>query len=179
MNANPLMINSWNWKRRIARGIVIAMRCMFPVFLLANILGFPAAAQSTMKSKRSALDEAEKTQVLKVEAQVNEALVAGDADVLSHIYADDLSYTNQIGEVLTKSEVLANLKTGNIKLPTLGRQDIRLHAFDGTVVLTGISTSILRYKGVVTNKPRRFANVYVKQNGQWMLVAHTVTEITK
>jgi len=152
---------------------------MLPLFLLTNILGFPAMAQSTTGSKGSALDEAEKTQVLKVEAQVNKALVAGDTDVLGRIYADDLSYTNQIGEVLTKSEVLAGLKTGNIKLPTLGRQDIRLHAFDGTVVLTGISTSTLRYKGVVTNKPRRFANVYVKQNGQWRLVAHSVTEITK
>jgi hypothetical protein len=155
------------------------MRQIVLLLLLTSVLVCQATAQSLTGQNRSALEEDEKNEVLKVEAEVNKALLAGDTTVLGHIYADDLSYTNQIGEILSKSQVLAGLQTGNIKLPTLGRQDIRLHAFDNTVILTGISTSTLRYKGVVSNRPRRFANVYVKQNGQWKLVAHTVTEIAK
>jgi len=155
------------------------MRRMLLVLMLTSVFGTQTWAQSPVGSNKSTLEETEKTEVLKVEAEVNKALLAGDAEALGRIYTDDLSYTNQIGEMLTKSEVLAGLKSGNIKLPSLGRKDIRLQAFDGTVVLTGISTSTLRYKGVVTNNPRRFANVYVKQNGEWRLAVHTVTEIAK
>jgi len=137
-----------------------------------------AGAQS-VTTKDNAVIETEKKEVLMVENEVNKALLAGDTNVLSRIYADDLSYTNQVGEILTKSQVLSGFKTGNIRLPTLGRRQIRLYAYENTVVLTGISTSTLRYKGVVTNRPRRFSNVYVRQNGQWKLVAHTVTEIAE
>lgn len=155
------------------------MRRMLPLLTLTSVFGFRAMAQSTKGTNKSPLEEDEKAQVLKVEAEVNKALLAGNSEALGRIYTDDLSYTNQIGEMLTKAEVLAGLKSGNIKLPSLGRKDVRLQAFDGTVVLTGISTSTLRYKGVVTNRPRRFANVYVKQNGEWKLAVHTVTEIAK
>jgi ketosteroid isomerase-like protein len=157
----------------------LTMRRIFLLLLVTNILVLQTTAQSVTGESGSTLAEANKNQVLEVEAEVDKALLAGDTNVLGRIYADDLSYTNQIGEILTKGQVLAGLQTGTIKLPTLGRQDIRLHAFGNTVILTGISTSTLRYKGVVSDRPRRFANVYVKQNGQWKLVAHTVTEIAK
>jgi hypothetical protein len=147
------------------------------VLVFATLAVCQARAQGVSSKKPDM--EAEKAEVLAVEAEVDKALVAADANTLDRIYTDELSYTNQVGEILTKAQVLAAIRSGGIRLPTLGRADIRLYAYPNMVILTGISTSTLNYNGVITNKPRRFANVYVNQNSQWKLAAHTVTEIAK
>jgi len=134
-----------------------------------------AKAQGTVDKKVEAGDEEKRSAVLKVEDEVNQALLHGDAAALSRIYADDLAYTNERGEILDKSQVLAGLQTGNIKLPTMDHDDIRLHVYGNTVVLTGRSNSTLQYKGRISKGPRRFTNVYVKLDGQWRLVCHQVT----
>jgi ketosteroid isomerase-like protein len=117
-----------------------------------------------------------KAEVLHVEEIRNKAMLEHDTSVLKRLYADDLSWTNPSGEVLTKAQVLADLETGKQKFFTIAHDQIRLHVYGTTVIADGRSTSKLRYKDKVSDGVvRRFLNVYVKAEGEWHLVAHQQT----
>jgi hypothetical protein len=119
-----------------------------------------------------------KSEVLHVEEIRNKAMLEHDTSVLSRIYADDLAWTNPSGEVLTKAQVLADLESGKQKFFTIKHDQIRLHVYGSTVIADGRSTSALQYKEKVSRGiARRFLNVYVKTNGEWLLVAHSQTVI--
>ncbi len=151
-----------------------------PAILFTLLVGavvrpvFPQAANVP-----NADEEAKKKAVLSVENELNQALLKADTATLGRIYADDFAYTNAGGELMTKAQVLDGFGSGRIKLLTLGRDDIRLYVFGNTVVLNGISTATLEYKSKISKGPRRFTNVYVNQDGQWRLVAHSVSNFPK
>jgi ketosteroid isomerase-like protein len=147
--------------------------------LMAAALLRPAGLQAVAVNSQNADEEAKKKAVLSVENKLNQALLKGDAEALGRIYTDDLAYTNAGGESFTKAQVLDAFGSGTIKLLTLGRDDIRLYVFGNTVILNGISTATLEYKGKISKGPRRFTNVYVNQGGQWRLAAHSVSNFPK
>ena len=116
-----------------------------------------------------------KAEVLKVEQKNTEAVARGDIATLDRIYSDELSFSAR-GELLTKAQVLENIKSGRFDNKVPIHKDIKAHVFGDTVVLTGYSTSIVHYKGKETRGPRWFTNVYIKRNGQWQMVVHSVVE---
>jgi ketosteroid isomerase-like protein len=118
-----------------------------------------------------------KDEVLKAEEARNQALPKGDVDALDRIYADDLVYTNAAGALLTKSQHLADLKGRTLNFRSFKHDDVQVHVYGNTGVVTGISTSAAEYKGIVSSSPRRFVNVYVKQDGRWLCVAHMETPV--
>jgi hypothetical protein len=155
----------------------MVMRTLLFAFLMTVSLVRPTKAQAN--TPKQVATNAEEREVLKTENELEHALEVGDTGVLDRVYSDDFSYTNASGELLSKAQLLADLRTGNHKVSSVSHQDLRLHTYGRTVVMTGISTSTFRYKGIVTSGPRRFTNVYVKQNDQWKLVVHSVTDIAK
>ena len=78
------------------------MRRVLLFLLLAAALAGLAAAPGG----RAADSEIEK-EILALEEAQNQAFVKGDADALDRIYADELAWTNQNGELLTKAQILA------------------------------------------------------------------------
>jgi ketosteroid isomerase-like protein len=122
--------------------------------------------------------EAIKAEILKVEDERNAAIMRGDTATLDKMYSDEIAWTNPSGELLTKAEVLAHLKSGEQKFFSIKHSDRQLHVYgDNVVVMTVFTRSTVRYKGKTSDAPRRFTNVFVKQNGQWMLVVHHATPV--
>jgi ketosteroid isomerase-like protein len=120
-----------------------------------------------------------KDEVLKAEEARNQALPHGDVAALDHIYADDLIYTNATGALLTKTQHLADLKGRTLSFRSFKHDDVQVIVHGNTGIVTGISTSAVDYKGTVNSSPRRFVNVYAKQDGRWLCVAHTETLVTQ
>jgi ketosteroid isomerase-like protein len=174
-NALGIVQSSRQHQRRRFVGIGRMLCPVLPLVVMA--VAGPALSQAA--NGQDAGDEAKKKAVLSVENELNQALLKADTKVLGRIYADDFAYTNAGGEMLTKAQVLDGFGSGRIKLLTLGRADIRLYVFGNTVILNGISTATLEYKGKISKGPRRFTNVYVNQGGQWRLVAHSVSNFAK
>ena len=80
-----------------------------------------------------------------------------------------------IGERLTKAQVLADTKSGQMHMDHLKHDRIRLIAFaDNVVVVTGHSTSSLHYNGKVDTADRVFGDTWVKLDGRWQQVEHCV-----
>ena len=142
---------------------------------LAVLVGF-VRGQDSNRNEVNVMEEIKK-EVLKVDNEKAQAALRVDRKVLGRIYADDVSWTNIRGQVLTKAQVLADLRSGNIKIDSVRHEDVRLRVYGNTVVLTGYSTGKSEYKGKAFSNPRRYTNVYVKQDGRWQLVVHTDTPV--
>ena len=120
-----------------------------------------------------------KDEVIKAEEARNQALPHGDVAALDRIYADDLIYTNATGALLTKAKHLADLKARTLNFRSFKHDDVQVTVHGNTGIVTGISTSAVDYKGTVSSSPRRFVNVYSKQDGRWLCVAHMETPVTQ
>lgn len=151
------------------------MRRLLLVALVA--VAFLGLARWTMKSAAAAEDV--KEQVMKAEDTRNAALPKGDIAALEKIYADDLVYTNARGETLTKAQHLAELKGRKLNFQSFKHSDVQVHVYGDTGIVTGVSTSAVSYNGTVSSSPRRFVNVYVKQNGRWLCAAHVETPVAQ
>jgi len=144
------------------------------VSLTVLIFAFVGIARGQANDKNQSND-AIKKQILRLEDIQHEAFVKGDADAIDRIYADDASLTYADGKMITKAQLLADIRSGKHKLFQVTHDDLNMHIYGNTVVVTGHSTAT----GTMYNTPRRLTNVYVKQNGQWRLVAHHVTYVAQ
>jgi ketosteroid isomerase-like protein len=120
-----------------------------------------------------------KKEILKVEEERAQALEKGDLAVLDRILADDYVYVNVFGELSNKAGRLGTTRSGVSKHESLTEDDFQLHVYGDTVVMTGRASGLVKYRGKINNKARRFTNVYMKQGGQWRLVAHQATTIAE
>lgn len=154
------------------------MRRIFLLPLLTVALVGLAKGQGTDRNDAKS-DEEIKKELLKFEDERNAAILKHDTAVLDRMYADGIVWIMSNGDLLTKAQVLANIGSGNQLLSSIQHSDRHLHVYGNTVVLTAQSVSRERYKGKDVTIPRRFTNVYVKRNGQWMVVSHSVTFIVK
>jgi ketosteroid isomerase-like protein len=141
--------------------------------LLMVVVAVLAKGQGTNRNPSD--DEAIKNEILKLEDAQHEAFVKGDAGIIDRIYADDASLTYADGKIISKAQLLADIRSGKHKLYQVMHDDLQIHIYGNTVVVTGHSTAT----GTMYNRARRLTNVYVKQNGQWILVAHHVTYVAE
>jgi hypothetical protein len=127
------------------------------------------------KEARKVLDDFYQSKVLQMSA---EASPINDVAARGRLMADDFVQVSErfgIGERLTKAQVLADTKSGQMHMDHLKHDHIRLIAFgDDVVVVTGHSSSVLHYNGKVDTADRVFGDTWVKLNGRWQQVEHGV-----
>lgn len=150
-------------------------RILLPV-LLAVVLVPIARTLAAGQDDAAAVEETKK-EILKFEDERNQAILKRDTAVLDRMYSDGITWVMSNGDLLNKAQVLANIKSGNQRLFSMKHYDTHLHVFGDTVVLTTTSVSSERYRGKMITVPRRFTNVYIKRNGQWQVIIHTVTPL--
>jgi ketosteroid isomerase-like protein len=143
---------------------------------LAVALVAPAGTQETAASSAHTRIEKE---VLKVEQERDQALQKLDMPTLDRLQADGLVVVTTKGQVLDKDRYMEELRSGGLKFLTLEVDDRRYHVYGDTVIVTGRASSVLEYHGNINRTPRRFTSVYVKEQGQWRLVAHQATLIAE
>jgi len=116
----------------------------------------------------------------KVLERFHQALLNNDKAVLDDMIADQVIWVAERfgkGENLSKAQVLAHFGSKKeVKVEEHTRDHVRLTAFANTVVMTGNSTSVMKYKGQVSRGPRLFAIVYGKQNGRWQVLVHSIMD---
>jgi len=112
-----------------------------------------------------------------LEAERNKALVAADVAAIDRLYADD--YTSVVASTSrTKAEVLADLKSGTLKLEASNNDETNVRVYGNTAVVTGKNTSTLHDRGADTSGQSYFTRVYVNQMGRWRLVANHSSRVT-
>lgn len=108
----------------------------------------------------------------------NEALTRGEWKTVEALVADDLVFTDADGTVSGKSDQIAELKSGYLKLTSIEMSEVRVQNLGDVAVVTGKLVEKGRYKDTNLNDVFRFTDVWAKRNGKWRLVAGQETRKT-
>ena len=141
---------------------------------LTLLLGLPAGvfAQSDSatveKEVRDALDKYRK------------ALLDHDVATLKQIWADDYTFINGAGEILTKDQRLANQTSGATSLNSIDLgEDMKVRVYgDDAAISTSRVTLKGKYSGKAVSGDYRSMTIWVKRPTGWQLVANQITPIT-
>jgi len=147
-------------------------RLLLVIVLIAFACPRIVKAQSDASSQASIQQE-----VLKVEAERDEAMQKADMAVLNRIYADNVVIVNTRGLSLTKAQRLGDFQSGDLKFLSFDQGDYSFHIYGDNVILNGRANSVVQFHGKVNRIPRKFTLTYIKLNGEWRLVAQNETLI--
>jgi len=151
-------------------------RCtLLAIFLIAGFL----APQLTHAQSASSSDERAKAEVRKTSEAIDLAMGRKDTAEMARHISDELEYTNQFGMLFTKAQWLDNVKTGKLTIPYLKHDIESIEIYGDAAVVLEISHAKFVLDGKMSNTPRRFTRMFVKQNGQWQLVGQHFSAIEK
>ena len=153
------------------------MKHMLVLAVLA--MAASSAALGQMKGDKSAPKGGVEQQLIKLEQDRAQAAVRGDTAFLEQNTSDDYTFINARGMLITKAQLLADFKSGQIKLQSSDLDDLHARLYGDTAVLTGRSTQKGQAYGQDTAGQYRFTRVYVKRNGRWQSVAFQQTRIAE
>ena len=144
----------------------------------AAILTVALLSVGRQQSVAQGTDTAAEQEVRQTIQKYRTALVQKDAATLERIWADDYTFTNGAGEIHSKAERLANLKSGATSLDSISQEEemkVRVHG--NVAVATGRVTIKGQYSGKQTSGQYRSIHVWVKGAAGWQLVANQITPV--
>ena len=101
----------------------------------------------------------------------NNALLSHDLDALSSIYADDYMLVRPDGSVLSKHEVLRDLRDGGLMFNSIELSGVKVRVYGTTALLTAESLTVTSRVGKETRARAQFVAVYV-EDGDDLRLAH-------
>ena len=155
------------------------MKRMLAVAALTMAASSLALGQITGKKANYSNQKSDSVEqaVMQMEEDLRVAISKGDAKAYGRIVGDDYVFTNQDALVRTKAQMVSAYESGSIKYESVKLDDLKVHAYGDTAVVTGRST----VKGTDNAKDIsgqfRYTRVYVKRQGRWQLVATQLTHI--
>src|SRR2546425_8369394 len=105
-----------------------------------------------------------------MERQWVEAAQKKDTATLDRILANDWVGQGPTGAT-TKSEALADLKSGKGQLESITMGEMKVRVFGDSAVVTGSDDEKSSYKGKDTSGHYTWTDVFAKRNGRWQAVA--------
>jgi hypothetical protein len=127
-----------------------------------------------------------KQEILDLESAKGKDLVKSltqAADWQEHFNADGLALTLPDGSTPTKTELVAMIRSGDVKDEYINHHDYHVHVYGSvdaphTAVVTWTGDEITVYKGKREHIYEKTTDVFVKVNGgQWKRVVHHVSPI--
>ena len=106
------------------------------------------------------------------------AMAKRDVAALDDIWADDYTFINPHGDLLTKKQRLGNIKSGATAVEGTGQSEA-IHVYGDTVLTASRVTLKGRYSGKTIGGEYRMLNVWVNQQGRWRLAASQLTPIAR
>lgn len=100
-----------------------------------------------------------------------QSLIKGDTGALSEILTDDFLRTPPTRPSTTKSEYLAQLRSGTLKYLAIELKEAKYQVYGDTVVENAVVAIRVRYNNQEINEQLRLLQVWVKLNGKWRLAA--------
>ena len=104
------------------------------------------------------------------------AILQRDVRMLEKIWADDYVFVNAAGDVLSKTERLANIKSGATTLDSINQEEhVTVRVYQNSAVVTSRVMLKGQYSGQPISGQYRSILVWVKGPGGWQLVSNQST----
>jgi|ERR1700722_8417664 ketosteroid isomerase-like protein len=121
----------------------------------------------------------EKAKVLSLEVLWNQAEQSKDAKALNQLLGNTLTYIDETGLLLDKSEFLVSVTRTSLDTDQIFNEGMTANRYGDVILVTGT----YREKGIEKGKPfvkrGRFTDVWAKQAGIWQCVSSQTTLLLK
>jgi len=139
------------------------------------LLSFASGQSATQQESENRKSEQEVRQTIE---KYRTALLQRDILTLEKIWADDYVFANASGEVLTKAQRLANVKSGATTLESINEEEkITVRVYQNSAVATSRVTLKGQYSGQSLSGQYRSTHVWVKGPNGWQLVSNQLTAL--
>jgi uncharacterized protein (TIGR02246 family) len=115
--------------------------------------------------------EEDERQILALFEAGDKALMNADLDALSRIFADDYVQYGESGQPRTKDEILADMRSGAVRYPSIVSTGRRVRVFGETAVVHGSELDEVEIAGRRFGVRYIYLDVLVRRNGEWKIVA--------
>jgi hypothetical protein len=137
-----------------------------------------AVAEYETREQLKVLDDFMESKYL---VKYDQALKTNDKEAFEGMVADQAVYVAERfgkGQMQSKADFLASFGEKKVVHVIEHKADhVRLRAFgDNAVLMTGNSTSLFTYQGKMSHTSRMFEIVYMKLDGRWQLVSHSIMD---
>jgi len=148
--------------------------------LLAGLISLVALPLALTQTPSSADNKTAEQEVRAAIEQYRTALMKRDTAALERIWADDYTFINASGTVLTKAERLANAKSGATNLGTIESDpNMKIRVYGGDVAIAVSRVTIKgQYSGKATSGQFQSSIVFAKTPSGWQLVCNQITPVT-
>ena len=144
--------------------------------LLWNLAAaLPAQTPKHEARRRLGLEQ----EILDMEKQLTAALLRGDIAALQRICADDYVSVDPDGILGEKASGLQGLESGEIKFISISTDEVSVHVYKTTAVVTGSAAVRARMRGAERSEQLRFMQVFLKRRRRWLLAAQQLTRIAR
>ena len=152
------------------------LACGVLVLVFATAV-FGQMAEKKAEAKSNSAEQVEQA-LMKMERNWTDAALKKDTATLDKILADDWVGLGPAGS-LTKAQLLADLKSGDLKLESETLGEMKVRVFGDTAVVTGSDDEKSSYKGKDSSGHHVWTDVFVKRQGHWQAVASQDTRMSE
>jgi ketosteroid isomerase-like protein len=111
----------------------------------------------------------EETRIIGLENIWNQAQLSHDAKAMATMLHPDFVFTDYDGTVMTKVQRLDSIRDTTLVLEV--SDDMKLHRFGDTVVVTGATHERGKQRGKAYEHYGRFTDTWIRHNTEWLCVA--------
>jgi ketosteroid isomerase-like protein len=144
-------------------------------FVLLIVLPMPALTQTNKSNGLEKLTPAQRV-ILEAEEAIFAAVKNRERGVLERILTDDFVYRSPGNQEVAKADFLKLSASFPHKIVSVWGEEMKVNVYGSTAVLTGLQFAKARTgDGREETSAVMFTDVFVKQNGKWMLsLAHAI-----
>lgn len=132
------------------------------LFLACGVLLFAAAADDEIRN---------------AEKKWADAVVKADAAAMESVYGEKLIYAHSTGVVQTRKEFIDQIGSGQRKYDSVVQEPMRIEVYGGAAVAHYLARMTGNVEKVPFNDRVMVMHFWVRQGGQWRLVAHQTTKV--
>ena len=147
--------------------------------LMAVALLVIASASCALRGVITTSANDDEQEIRLLETRLRQAAVVGATAVLNDLLADDYTNTNAYGLVRHKTQVIADVESGDTSFEAIDLDDISVSLYGDAAVLTAKRTVKGRAKGRDPSGQFRQIRVYAKRLGRWQAVMLQITRIAE
>jgi hypothetical protein len=143
------------------------MKTLFAWIAAAGLAGAAWAAENWTKEQQVVMEK----EVVALEHAWAKAYVDRDTATLDRLEAEEWVCTTADGEVFTKAEDIADVKSAAYQATVFKMEDVKARIYGNMAVATARQTEVATYKGADASKVLRCTDVWVRRDGRWQCVA--------
>jgi|SRR5690349_3778546 len=173
--------------RRLLRSLIASASLALPALLgctsSSDVPSAPLDANTVPSSRgavtgRAATESPQADDVIAALKGYEAAIISEDTTALKKIWADDYTFINPQGGIVTKEQRLDNLRSGATSVVEgINQREIVVHVYGDMAVVTQLFTLRGTFSGVVTDQEVRGSFTWIKRAGRWQLVFNEITPV--